>query len=929
MPLPQLAWDFQSSNVDYVTGLSPTTSVGPPTYNSAGKYGSSVVFNNTPGATPGTYYLTYTTGISLSTASGFTVCAWIKPLAVGVSGNQTFLSIAGQNTFFILQIDSSATNIHLYGQNPFTVPNQINGSAFSVTQSTWIHAVMVFSGTSITTYYNGTLKDSLSLVVSPVTFNALGLGNRSAINADSAANGELDDLRIFDRALTSAQVQSIYNQQGVPGRGVHKKAAQPLLFGSATILYGDAPTGNTAVSFDGTSGCYMTFGSDTPTNINQTTSNIFVEAWVYFNDLNLNNRIFTRTPFVSSTAGSADIVFRTAGVPSNILYFNYGSGGYTGGANVAGLVQGTWCHVAMSSVKNNGISYVFLNGVPGAGKAPPAGTYTATSNTFISAGASNEFSNMYIRDLRVIKDGIIPTTSFTPQAATWAYGSMPSYVTGGTNVLGLAAQYMTPTLMTGTSLFQQLSVSATGSAVGAFSLRAVNGTSARALQITPSVVFPPAAFTNPTGSGKGPYTQTLTGYSFGGTGTYTANASSGSNTVYACWKAFDRATQVNGYEWLCAPSCYDTSTNGGNYLGSNSTTIDGISYLGEWLEIKFPLAVSIQSYSYSVYSGFGPARPRTFKLAGSNDGTSWATLDTRTNYTGLTGSFTLSTPGPVYQYLRMAVSNVQGTTTSYYVCIQELSFQVSNASWATDFYADRLGNLLTAPVTGQSLVNWQAQASSNMTPYVTTWYDQSGQGRHATGTLATLTQTSNVNQQWAVNPTNGGLSLSGGAFLNGTDFTIACTTKRLGTQGNDGVYGYGANASWVAQASVATTYGDNTRFALVMPNAGSTAVAFNDSSYSAAFSSNANVLPSTFVGATEPTVYTAVTLTGATQRMYINGTANGLPISALTQVTANASTGFTIGTVNYYGSFLGEIGELLIFNNALAAADISSLYSAR
>jgi hypothetical protein len=190
-------------------------------------------------------------------------------------------------------------------------------------------------------------------------------------------------------------------------------------------------------------------------------------------------------------------------------------------------------------------------------------------------------------------------------------------------------------------------------------------------------------------------------------------------------------------------------------------------------------------------------------------------------------------------------------------------------------------------------------------------------------------KTSNVNQQWAVNPTNGGLSLSGGAFLNGTDFTITCTTKRLGTQGNDGVYGYGANTSWVAQASVATTYGNNTRFGLVMPNAGSTSIAFNDSSYSPAFSSNANVVPSTFAAATEPTVYTAVTLTNTNQRMYINGTANGAAISTLTQLTANASTGFTIGSVNYYGNFLGEIGELLIFNSALSTSDISTIYSAR
>lgn len=43
-----------------------------------------------------------------------------------------------------------------------------------------------------------------------------------------------------------------------------------------------------------------------------------------------------------------------------------------------------------------------------------------------------------------------------------------------------------------------------------------------------------------------------------------------------------------------------------------------------------------------------------------------------------------------------------------------------------DFYADRLGNLLTAPVTGQTLSRWLGGA----TGYVATWYDQSGKGNH-------------------------------------------------------------------------------------------------------------------------------------------------------------------------------------------------------
>lgn len=312
----------------------------------------------------------------------------------------------------------------------------------------------------------------------------------------------------------------------------------------------------------------------------------------------------------------------------------------------------------------------------------------------------------------------------------------------------------------------------------------------------------------------------------------------------------------------------------------------------------------------SIYAALGvPGRGALVNVVGSAN-------------TSLTGT-------PLFSQLSQAAQSsavgafslraVNGTTA------RAVQVRRSSDSATQDFYADRLGNLLTAPVTGIPLQTWLGGATGN----VTTWYDQSGQGRNATGTQMTIVQSSNVNQQWAINPTNGGLSMSGGAFLNGTDFTITCTTKRLGTQGNDGVYGYGANASWVSQASVPSTYGNNTRFGLVMPNAGSTDVRFNDSSFSPAFSSNANVLPSTFVGATEPTVYTAVTLTSALQRMYINGTANGIPISTLTQLTANASTGFTIGTVNYYGSFLGEIGELLIFNQALGTQDISTLYSAR
>jgi len=105
-----------------------------------------------------------------------------------------------------------------------------------------------------------------------------------------------------------------------------------------------------------------------------------------------------------------------------------------------------------------------------------------------------------------------------------------------------------------------------------------------------------------------------------------------------------------------------------------------------------------------------------------------------------------------------------------------------------DFYADRLGNLLTAPVTGQSLANWLGGA----TGYVTTWYDQSGRGNHATqGTAA--------NQPIIQRATKGSgysclytgtqnLALGSNAFIKNTPYTIQIVERRTVDSNIAGAY---------------------------------------------------------------------------------------------------------------------------------------------
>jgi Concanavalin A-like lectin/glucanases superfamily len=736
-----------------------------------------------------------------------------------------------------------------------------------------------------------------------------------------------------------------------------------------TIAQGSVSVVNNTLYFPGITGSYLNLGVNSPVHFNTSTSNLFVEAWVNFSQ-NAYTEYIAGTLYSTTTD---DWGFRVDGTFNRFMFYHYNTSGVSTAVTAPSgtpVIQGTWYHVA-ASFTTTGIIYLYVNGVlQNAGGTSIGGTprYTAAASAFIGTPSPLPSgwvaTSGYFRDVRIIKDGIVPTTTFTPDPTPWYYQTIPSYVTGGTNVFGLYGQYMgVRTQMTGATS---------------------GGGSGTPVDLSPSPATIPSATVTQSGpvSGEGALSFSGTGIQMNGS-KFPFNWYTGFTIeAWVKYTSFTNAlaasvapvavgvmqTSGNIDDWSFGPNTsgqlqfYYYFTGQNTKASSNTITagtwthicaqhdgtnfhmyINGVRCLGP-VSITGTVSLS-SSHSYlsigQYYNSTGP----TFSIAdvrlvqGSN-------VYPVTGFTAPTSKLTVAPVGTTVFLLQVPLGTLPIQLTRTLGMLDAISTVPSAAfslrrlyrSWTSPVVqvrrqSDLLSNTFVADIYG-NLSNVQngttLQTFLNATTgNVTTWYDQSGNGRHATGTLITITQTSNVNQQWALNPTNGGLTVPGGTFLNGTDFTIACTTKRLGTQGNDGVYGYGANASWVSQASVPTTYGDNTRFALVMPNSGSTSVAFNDSSYSAAFSSNANVLPSSFVAATEPVVYTAVTLTNANQQMYINGTANGLPISTLTQVTANASTSFTIGAVNYYGNFLGEIGELIIFNTALGASDISTLYSAR
>lgn len=113
---------------------------------------------------------------------------------------------------------------------------------------------------------------------------------------------------------------------------------------------------------------------------------------------------------------------------------------------------------------------------------------------------------------------------------------------------------------------------------------------------------------------------------------------------------------------------------------SNVATNTWATFLGLyancWVQRQTPSAILVGAYRIVHNNGSGRA-PNTFELQGSNDGSSWATLDSRAGQTGWASSgtvetryFTVPNPTTAYFYHRLSITANNGDTN--YTTVNEL-----------------------------------------------------------------------------------------------------------------------------------------------------------------------------------------------------------------------------------------------------------------
>jgi len=365
-------------------------------------------------------YLTTPTSGQFAPSGDFTIGCWIYPVAAA-SGNFIGNYTANVSTDWQLNRDASGTlNVYTNGS---TV--RIASASNALPLNTWAYVAVCRSGSTITSYINGT---SVGTYSQSGTFGSatktIGIGaNGAAVNPFT---GYISNVLLVD----GSAVTSVPTAPSTAITGTNLLTCQSNRFidnssNAFTITRnGDvsvqrfspfSPTAPYAAGTIGGSGYFDGSGDYLNTATNATafamgTGNFTVEGWAY----------------KSTTADDVGIVVLDNTATGMRLYWyagalrfqcgvgSTGSGGATVTENLPAI--GSWFHWAC--VRNSGTIRLYVNGV----STSSAADSTSLGSQYASIGRelanyTNFYWDGYIADVRVLKGTAQYTANFTPPTA--------------------------------------------------------------------------------------------------------------------------------------------------------------------------------------------------------------------------------------------------------------------------------------------------------------------------------------------------------------------------------------------------------------------------------------------------------------------------------------------------------------------------------
>lgn len=163
---------------------------------------------------------------SLDISSQITLSAWIKP---SKQDTQYILKKARYDSVngYELSLSSSGKVFVRFNQKSSDNALRVNSTTnYPSNGNTWMHVAATYDGTTIKLYINGELNASSNQTFTIGT-NSVGLGLGAEDSGTSPFKGQLDDVRVYDHALTAAEVKMLSDLPPVVNAGADQSINLP------------------------------------------------------------------------------------------------------------------------------------------------------------------------------------------------------------------------------------------------------------------------------------------------------------------------------------------------------------------------------------------------------------------------------------------------------------------------------------------------------------------------------------------------------------------------------------------------------------------------------------------------------------------------------------------------------------------------------
>lgn len=301
--------------------------------------------------------------------TAITISAWVNPTAT--TSNQCI--IGKNNAYYIYLYNGSNGSRLRFGlviNGSWVVLTSSSSSADLVQANVWTHVAVTYDGAQVTFYVNGD-EVSTSALTGSMTTSSKDLEFGTIWNG-FRFEGDIDDVALFDTALTDAEIQELYTGEWLTVAFPDSLLTYEFESGSGTTandtsgnqLDGaiDGATfstnsshGNYALEFNGTSD-EVTHPDNALLDLSDS---ITISAWVYTNDATKHQCIIGK-----NNAYYLYLYGRSNGARLRVGFQMNGSWAtYTSSNQTSDMVQSsTWAHVAMTYDGSELITY--LNGNP-------------------------------------------------------------------------------------------------------------------------------------------------------------------------------------------------------------------------------------------------------------------------------------------------------------------------------------------------------------------------------------------------------------------------------------------------------------------------------------------------------------------------------------------------------------------------------------